>query len=246
MRVAWATGAVAVLVASGCSNDEDRPRPRIGLAPAYPAETTTTGPVGAPASVLDAGAGGTTTVGPAAGPGAVPAPGGPAAPPTSASFTDPTGDLTLSVDPPPRYADLAGATLTRSAAGFELRVRVAGPVPATGSSDRTLNLASFYDVSGDGVIDYEVWLNLAGGGWGGAYFDRTRRRGNRFGDEAEVTIEVAGNQVVARFPLAHLASAERFRWSLASEWGRYEVIGTTGAARDDGPDGDAPVRFPAG
>ena len=72
------------------------------------------------------------------------------------------------------------------------------------------------------------------------------RRGNRFGDEAAVTIDVAGNEVVTRFPLTHLASAERFRWSLAPEWGRYEVIGTTGAARDDGPDGDAPVRFPAG
>ena len=239
--------AVVVIAVSACSADGggEGTRPKVALTPRYPTETTavTTPPSGDGPAPAGAGGGApSTAVAGAPGGGAAAAA---ASAPTTASFGDPTGDLTVSVDRPPRYADLAGATLTRSASGFELRVRLGDNAPATGAEGRTLNVASFYDVTGDGGVDYEIWLNLGEGGWGGAYFDNTRRGGNRFGQQAGVTVEVAGNEVVGRFPLAHLASAETFRWSLASEWGRYEVIGTTAAARDDAPDNDVPARFPA-
>ena len=246
MRAASISLAVAAVMTSACSGgDGEKASPKVVLTPTYPSETSTTAATPSSATPSTApGPSGTGAVTTGAGGAGTPAAGGGAAVPTSSSFTDPTGDLTVSVDRPPRYADLAGATLSRSAAGFELRVRLADKAPASGTKERTMNVASFYDVSGDGTIDYEVWLNLAAHGWGGAYFDRTRPRGNRFGDQAGVTIEVVGNEVVARFPLAHLGGAERFRWSVASEWGRYEVIGTAAAARDDAPDGDAPARFP--
>lgn len=158
------------------------------------------------------------------------------------SFTDPRGDLTPSLDPPPPYADLTGGRLSRSGAGFELRVRMGGPVASNGPVDRTMNVASFFDIDGDGVIDYEVWANLADTGWGPAYFDNTGG-GAKFGQASGVAVEVAGDELVLRFPLAHLADPPAFRWSLASEWGRYEVISTPAAARDDAPDNDGFARF---
>jgi hypothetical protein len=165
-------------------------------------------------------------------------------PTTFASVIDPVGDRTFSVDPPPPWADLAGAALTRSGAGYELRVEVGGGVaPTTTDANHTMNIASFYDVDGDGVIDYEVWANLASGGWGGSYFD-DRTNFAAFLEKSFVTITVEGDEVVIRFPLAHLQRASSFRWSLASEWGRSEVMGTNVAARDDMPDNDQPAGFP--
>jgi hypothetical protein len=164
--------------------------------------------------------------------------------PTTGSITDKRGDVTLSVDRPPAWADLLGGTLTRRAEGYELRVKLGGEVPSTYERDRTINIASFYDVTGDGSIDYEVWVNLASGGWGGSYFDNTRRGANRINDDA-LAITPVGDELVITFPLSHLASAERMRWAMASEWGRYEVIGTAAAARDDAPDNDAAASFPS-
>jgi hypothetical protein len=164
---------------------------------------------------------------------------------TAAAITDPSGDLTPSLaDPPPPWADLTGATLLRRADGFELRVRLGGGSAPTGTDeDHTMNIASFYDVDGDGTIDYEVWANLAAHGWGGSWFDNRAGKA-AFADKANVAITVAGDEVVLRFPLSHLGGAEAFRWSLASEWGRYEVLGTVATARDDAPDHDAAARFP--
>jgi len=162
------------------------------------------------------------------------------------SITDPVGDLTPSPgDPPPKWADLAGARLRRTAKGWELRVRLGTTAPDRTDSDHTMNVASFYDTDGDGQIEYGVWANLASNGWGGAYFDQGPDRGpNRFGDDADIDITTDGRDVVLRFPASHLRGATRFRWSIASEWGRYAVISTTGAARDDAPDDDASVDFP--
>ena len=106
-----------------------------------------------------------------------------------------------------------------------------------------MNIASFYDVDGDGRIDFEVWANLAARGWGGSWFDN-RAGAARYGDKAEVGITVAGDEVVLRFPLSHLGGLDRFRWALASEWGRYEALSTKATARDDAPDDDGAARFP--
>lgn len=164
---------------------------------------------------------------------------------TTAAIVDRRGDLTPSpADSPPAWADLVGGTLIRRADGFELRVRLAGgSVPTTTDEDHTMNVASFYDVDGDGGVDYEVWANLAWRGWGGSWFDN-RAEQAQLGPKAGVAIEVAGDEVVLRFPLARVGGAERFRWSLATEWGRYEAISTSATARDDAPDFDAAARFP--
>lgn len=107
-----------------------------------------------------------------------------------------------------------------------------------------MNVASFYDVNGDGQIDYEVWANLADSGWSPSYFDDTAGTA-RFGPAAGITVTIAEDELVLRFPASHLGGAARLRWSLASEWGRYEVISTMGAARDDAPDNDGAASFPS-
>jgi hypothetical protein len=208
-----------------------------GLAPTFPREASTStlgseSAAGSEGSTAESTAegGATTTTAPE--------------PTTSASVTDPSGDLTFSVDPPPPWADLAGATLTRSGAGYELRVKLGGgAAPTTTDATHTMNIASFYDVDGDGTIDYEVWANIASGGWGGSYFDN-RTGGGAFVEQSLVDITVQGDEVVITFPLAHLQRASTFRWSLASEWGSQAAVGTDLAARDDAPDNDAPTSFP--
>ena len=108
-----------------------------------------------------------------------------------------------------------------------------------------MNIASFYDVDGDGSIDFEIWLNVASSGWGASYFDNTDASRGGFQDRSGVAVAPEGSDVVARFPRDHLRSAETFRWSVASEWGRYESLGTTAAVRDDLPDDDAAAPFPS-
>jgi hypothetical protein len=38
--------------------------------------------------------------------------------------------------------------------------------------------------------------------------------------------------------------ADTFRWSMASEYGGYGILGTAQTARDDAPDDDQAVAFP--
>lgn len=246
----WGAGLAAVALLTGCARGKEDARLGESLAPQFPpdrAQSTTTTTTDAAAAAGGEGDGGRATStsarvdGPAA-PG--PAAGGAA----TSSFGDPVGDLTPSpLDPPPPWADLAGASLTRGADGYELRVKLGGgSAPSTTDEDHTMNVASFYDVDGDGRIDFEVWANLASGGWGSSYFDnRPGRRGGGFQDRSGVTVTVRGDEVVLAFPLSHLGGAERFRWALASEWGRYDVLGTPAMARDDAPDNDAAARFPS-
>jgi hypothetical protein len=157
-----------------------------------------------------------------------------------------SGDATPStVDAAPRWADIIGARLLRSGDRYELRIRLAGgDAPETTDDQHTMNVASFYDVDGDGAIDYEVWANLAAGGWGAAYYDDGPGQGGA-GEGSGVDVTTEGDEVVLRFPTSHLAGAERFQWSTASEWGRYEALGTPAMARDDAPDDDEAVRFPS-
>jgi hypothetical protein len=161
------------------------------------------------------------------------------------AFSDPVGDLTPSpVDPPPPWADLAGARLKLTASGWELRVKLGTTAPSTTDTSHTMNIASFYDVDADGNPDYQVWVNLADGGWGGAYFDDGPNPGpNRFGADSQVTITEDADEIVIRFPTSLLRGAISFRWSVASEWGKYQTIGTDLAARDDAPDNDQAVTY---
>lgn len=150
-----------------------------------------------------------------------------------ASLSDPTGDVRGSLTGAPGYADLTGAALTRTSAGFELRVSVADAVPARQDGDKVVNVASFYDLDGDGTVDYEVWASLADDGWSGSY--RTPS-GARFGSDSGVTAQPDGHDLVLRFPLSHLRAATSFRWSVGAEWGTYEQVAAGATARDTAPD----------
>ena len=248
MRALVATVALAAVSVTACSGREAKDRSGDeGLAPTFAPETTVAGDdAGTPSTSTPTTEvivlGGTDAVGPDA---TVPAatPGGPAT--VEAVVTDPEGDATASpVDPPPPWADLVGARLIRSDAGFELRIALGGgDAPESTDEDHTMNVASFYDVDGDGDIDYEIWANVASGGWGPAYYVNGPGQGG-FGEGSGVTVTTEGADVVLRFPHGHLANAPRFRWSVASEWGRYEALGTPAMVRDDAPDDDQAVAFP--
>ena len=268
MRRGLAVAALSCgLVAGGCSGGEDGDEPRKeSLAPQFLPEvasdaaggsttTAATGSAGAtstsptsPGSGTAGGAAGPPTSGPPSARGdATVEPGSTAIPTTQASITDKAGDVTASpLDRPPAWSDLLSARLTRSAAGFELRVRLGGGAAPqqTPDEEHTMNIATFYDLDGDGRIDTEVWLNVAAGGWGATWFDNVGDGGG-FQEGSGVTVTPEGDEVVARFPLTHLEGTDRFRWAVASEWGRYETIGTVAAARDDLPDNDNIAGFPS-
>ena len=260
-----AIGASVLLLAACGGGDDDTPA-KESLAPQFLPEASvgpgasTSSTVGGDASTAGTSApvrsGGTssTAAGGASGPGAaptsIPADAGPAtagAPAMAeASITDAARDVTPSpLDRPPAWADLLGARLVRRADGMELRVRLGGSAAPqkTADAEHTMNIASFFDLNGDGRIDTEVWLNVAAGGWGATWFDNVGDGGG-FQEGSGVTVVAEGDEVVARFPLTHLGGAERFRWAIASEWGRYETIGTAAAARDDLPDNDNVAAFP--
>ena len=248
MRRGLKTLAVASAIASalsGCSGREPKDRSGDdGLTPAFAPETTVAGEAGAastaPPTTEVLVLGGTDAVSPGI------TASGTATPATiEATVTDPEGDATASpIDPPPPWADLVGARLIRSGAGFELRIALGGgDAPESTDEDHTMNVASFYDVDGDGHIDYEVWANVASGGWGATYFDNGPGQGG-FGEGAGVTVTTEGGDVVLHFPAGHLGDVERFRWSVASEWGRYAALGTPAMVRDDAPDDDQAAAFP--
>jgi hypothetical protein len=162
-----------------------------------------------------------------------------------AQLSDPADDLTTSVERPPAWADLLGATLSRTSNGFELRVRLGGgKAPTSSDEEHTMNVASFFDVDGDGKIDYEVWANIAARGWGASYFDDVHRTGG-YQEKSGVTVTPEGDEVVLRFPPSHLGGSTAFRWSIASEWGRYSSLGSVATARDDAPDDDKAADFPS-
>jgi hypothetical protein len=234
--VALATALVLSACSGGGHDDVAKPNERT-LEPRFPAEATTSTTVSPSATTAPARTAVTspsTTV--------APAPAGA----TAGDITDEALDVTPSpLDPPPAWADLLGAHLTRSASGFELRVRLGGgDAPESSEDDKhTMNVASFFDVDGDGKVDYEVWANIASGGWGASYFDDAHHGGG-YQEKSGVVVTTDADQVVLRFPVDHVGSADRFRWSIASEWGRYSVIGTDQAARDDAPDDDGAATFP--
>ena len=173
-----------------------------------------------------------------------PAPTPPDPAPSTSSVDDAAGDVTASLlDDPPDHADLRAARVTLQGDAFEVVVTLGGEVPQRQSDpDRTMNVAWFADVDGDGVVDHEVWLNLADDGWFPGHRDNQRQQAS-FGSGTGIEVEVRDRDLVVRFG-RDLLGTDAFRWAVASEWGRYETLGTEAAARDSAPEDHASVNHP--
>lgn len=161
------------------------------------------------------------------------------------SIGDPTGDVRpgTPLQDPPRSVDLTGLTLTRDPTGYEVRVDLAGPAPQRRESERITNIATFYDVDGDGELDYQVYATSTDDGWGSAYFDHVRG-GSAYADDDGVDVTVEDGAVVIRFPLGHLGGAEWLQWSAATQWGTFEELETGTEARDRAPDDGRGIVWP--
>lgn len=167
----------------------------------------------------------------------------PAAEPDSAvRVGDPTGDMTRGVEPGPASADIVAVELSRAQGTIEVRTTFAGAVATRTSGNKGMNVASFYDVDGNGIIDYEVWASLADNGWGTGHLDRREERAS-FGPSSRITVSVEGRTLVTTFPVDRVGGAESFRWSAASEWGSYESMAASTSARDYAP-GEGAVGYP--
>lgn len=246
---------VAALVAAACGDDDDPGLDAIDTPTFEPAEDGTTEE---PTSSGD-GASGSGDDGGAADGGDAPATfdggddgatagdggGAPAdAPVQRVAFDDPVGDATPGVgtSQPPRWSDLAGGALERKGNAFRLDIVLGDTAPTTSNGQETFNVASFFDVDGDGAVEYEIWVNLGPDGWLPVWYDD---QGNAApGEESNVTVELDGPSVVLVFPDVILDAPDRLRFSLASEYGDLGVIGSSYARRDDAPDGDRAVSFP--
>jgi hypothetical protein len=165
-----------------------------------------------------------------------------AADPAPVRTSDPAGDLSTSLEGAPSSADVVAVQLDRAGDMVEVRTTFAGRVPTRAKGAKGMNVASFYDVDGNGIVDYEVWVSLADNGWGTGHLDR-RERESSFGPSTGIEVSVQGDTLVTRFPLDRIGGVERFRWSAASEWGSYESMAASTSARDYAPD-DGAVRYP--
>jgi hypothetical protein len=156
---------------------------------------------------------------------------------------DPSGDLSRSVERAPASADIVAVRLVRRGGSVEVRTTFAGAVPTRQTGEKGMNVASFYDVDDNGIVDYEVWTSLADNGWGTGYLDRREEKAT-FGPSTGIRVSVEGDTLVTRFPVSRLGGAEAFRWSAASEWGSYASMSSSTSARDYAPDRGA-VDYPA-
>jgi hypothetical protein len=159
-------------------------------------------------------------------------------------FDDPVGDATpgTGVGTPPPWTDLAGGSLERQGNAYRLTVRLGGAAPTKAPGSATMNIASFYDVDGDGAVDYEIWANLGAEGWGPVWYDDEDHAAP--GEASNVTVVVDGDEVRLLFPDVMLGKPDTLRFSIASEYGELATIGTDLARRDDAPDNDQAVAFP--
>jgi hypothetical protein len=159
------------------------------------------------------------------------------------TFDDPVGDATAGVGTgSPGWTDLAGGSLERQGNAYRLIVRLGGAPPDRSDGTRTMNIASYYDIDGDGAVDFEIWANLGPNGWAPVWYDDEGHVAA--GDRSNVTIKVTGSEVRLLFPNVLIDSPARLRFSLASEYGAVAALGTDAARRDDAPDGDRAVSFP--
>jgi hypothetical protein len=156
--------------------------------------------------------------------------------------SDPVGDLSRSLEGAPASADIVAVTLRRSGSTVEVRTRFAAAVPSRQSGGKGMNVASFYDVDDNGIVDYEVWASLADDGWGTGHLDRREERAS-FGPGTRIEVRVEGDTLVTVFPIERIGGADVFRWSAASEWGSFESMAASTSARDYAPD-DGAVDYP--
>jgi hypothetical protein len=155
--------------------------------------------------------------------------------PIAVRVSDPVGDLSRSLEGAPASADIVAVTLRRSGDTLEVRTRFAAAVPTRQNGGKGMNVASFYDVDDNGVVDYEVWASLADDGWGTGHLDRREERAS-FGPGSGVEVSVVGDALVTTFSVDRIGGAGAFRWSAASEWGSFESMAASTSARDYAPD----------
>lgn len=248
---------VLALVLSGCGDDDgdddgrglgELTTPTFAPDPDGDSGSASASTTAAAAAPVNPPTDGASTVAPdavAPGPSSTSTPPAASPPPQErVSVDDPDDDAVGGLDDdPPAWSDLAGVTLIRQGNAYGLRVTLAGgSAPTEARGEETMNIASFYDVDGDGGVDYEVWANLGPDGWGGSWFDSDGRAA--FGEDSNVSIEVDGAEVVVLFPDVMLDVPDTFRFSVASEYGELGVLTSAFARRDDVPDDDRAVAFP--
>lgn len=169
-------------------------------------------------------------------PSSQPAPAGP----LTAGLSDPRGDVGGGIGRAPAHVDVVAASVTREATGFTVRVVFAGALPRRAEGSQVENVAAFFDLDGDALVDYETWGTLSDDGWGSSY--RTPSSA-RFGNDSGVRTGVEGSTLVLRFPHSHLEGDRSFRWQVGAEWGTYEQVASGTTASDKG--GEGGVAFPS-
>lgn len=155
---------------------------------------------------------------------------------TRSAVSDPRGDTSSPLlGSAPDWADLVAGSVARADDGdVTLVVEFAEP-PERPREGTTANVASFHDLTGDGRMDLEIWLNFSEQGWFPSW--RDNREGEAaFGEDADLAIDVDGSRLEVLVPAERFGQARSWRWSLGLEWGRYEWLGTSAAAHDLAPD----------
>lgn len=158
--------------------------------------------------------------------------------PGPATVTDPAGDLSTSLEGRPDSADIVAVQVDVTGDTVEVSTTFAGEVPEGMTGGKGMNVASFFDVDGNGLVDYEIWVSLVEEGWGTGYRD-ARESTAAFGPSTGIEVAVAGRSLTTRFPLDRIDGATSFRWSAASEWGSHESMAASTSARDHAPDSGA-------
>lgn len=158
-----------------------------------------------------------------------------AAPAGPVTVRDLRGDLGPSAQGAPAFADIVAVRLSRQGDLVEVRTTFAGQVPRRQTGSKGMNVASFFDVDGNGMVDYEIWASLADNGWGTGYRDDRRNKAS-FGLDTGIEVSVKGDTLVTRFRDDRIGGADGFRWSAASEWGSYQSMAASTSARDYAPD----------
>ncbi len=150
--------------------------------------------------------------------------------------TDPRGDTTAPLlGSAPDWADLVAGSVRRAGNGdVTITIEFAEP-PEQPRSGTTANVASFHDLTGDGRIDLEIWLNHSEQGWFPSWRDH-REAQAAFGEDAGLHIDTDDARLEIVVPAEHFGEAVAWRWSMGLEWGRHEWLGTSAAAHDLAPD----------
>lgn len=160
--------------------------------------------------------------------------------PLTAALTDPRGDASGGLGPAPGHVDVVAASVTRQGSGFTVRVDFAAAPPSRAPEGHVQNVAAFFDLDGDALVDYETWGSLGDEGWSTSY----RTPGSaRFGADSGVRARPDGSTLVLTFPLSHLEAARSFRWQVGAEWGSYEQVASGTTASDRA--GEGGVAFPS-